>query len=35
MQHVDQVAHLDRLLGLVRTNTRDDAPGLSHAPSLR
>ena len=32
MQHVDQVAHLDRLLGLVRTNTRDDAPGLSHAP---
>jgi phenylpropionate dioxygenase-like ring-hydroxylating dioxygenase large terminal subunit len=32
MQHVDQVAHLDRLLGLMRTNTRDDAPGLSHAP---
>jgi phenylpropionate dioxygenase-like ring-hydroxylating dioxygenase large terminal subunit len=32
MQHVDQVAHLDRLLDLVRTDTRDDAPGLSHAP---
>ena len=32
MRHVDQVAQLERLLGLVRTNTRDDAPGLSHAP---
>jgi phenylpropionate dioxygenase-like ring-hydroxylating dioxygenase large terminal subunit len=32
MQHVDQVAQLERLLGLMRTNTRDDAPGLSHAP---
>ena len=32
MQQVDQVAQLERLLGLVRTNTRDDAPGLSHAP---
>src|SRR5580698_2665527 len=32
MRQVDQVAHLERLLGMVRTNTRDDAPGLSHAP---
>ncbi|HEY2871329.1 MAG TPA: aromatic ring-hydroxylating dioxygenase subunit alpha [Reyranella sp.] len=32
MQQVDQVAQLERLLGMVRTNTRDDAPGLSHAP---
>jgi phenylpropionate dioxygenase-like ring-hydroxylating dioxygenase large terminal subunit len=26
------VAFLERLLDMVRTNTRDDAPGLSHAP---
>ena len=32
MRQFDQVAQLERLLGLVRTNTRDDAPGLSHAP---
>jgi phenylpropionate dioxygenase-like ring-hydroxylating dioxygenase large terminal subunit len=32
MRQADQVAHLERLLGMVRTNTRDDAPGLSHAP---
>jgi phenylpropionate dioxygenase-like ring-hydroxylating dioxygenase large terminal subunit len=32
MHHADQVAHLERLLAMVRTNTRDDAPGLSHAP---
>ena len=32
MQQADQVAQLERLLGFVRTNTRDDAPGLSHAP---
>ena len=32
MQYVDQVAQLERLLNLMRTNTRDDAPGLSHAP---
>jgi phenylpropionate dioxygenase-like ring-hydroxylating dioxygenase large terminal subunit len=32
MRHFDQVAYLERLLGMVRTNTRDDAPGLSHAP---
>jgi phenylpropionate dioxygenase-like ring-hydroxylating dioxygenase large terminal subunit len=32
MQQADQVTHLERLLGMVRTNTRDDAPGLSHAP---
>ena len=32
MKQVDQVAQLERLLGFVRTNTRADAPGLSHAP---
>jgi len=32
MRQADQVAQLERLLGLLRTNTRDDAPGLSHAP---
>jgi phenylpropionate dioxygenase-like ring-hydroxylating dioxygenase large terminal subunit len=32
MRQADQVAQLERLLGMVRTNTRDDAPGLSHAP---
>ncbi len=31
MQQADQVAYLERLLRLSRTNTRDDAPGLSHA----
>jgi phenylpropionate dioxygenase-like ring-hydroxylating dioxygenase large terminal subunit len=32
MRHADQVAYIERLLGMARTNTRDDAPGLSHAP---
>ena len=32
MRQADQIAQLERLLGMVRTNTRDDAPGLSHAP---
>jgi phenylpropionate dioxygenase-like ring-hydroxylating dioxygenase large terminal subunit len=32
MRQADQVTHLERLLAMVRTNTRDDAPGLSHAP---
>jgi phenylpropionate dioxygenase-like ring-hydroxylating dioxygenase large terminal subunit len=32
MRQADQVAQLERLMGFVRTNTRDDAPGLSHAP---
>jgi phenylpropionate dioxygenase-like ring-hydroxylating dioxygenase large terminal subunit len=32
MRQADQVAQLERLLGLVRTNTREDAPGLSYAP---
>lgn len=32
MRHADQVAYLERLLAMARTNTRDDAPGLSHAP---
>jgi phenylpropionate dioxygenase-like ring-hydroxylating dioxygenase large terminal subunit len=31
MQHADQVAYLERMLNMVRTNTRDDGPGLSHA----
>jgi phenylpropionate dioxygenase-like ring-hydroxylating dioxygenase large terminal subunit len=30
MQHADQVAYLERMLEMVRTNTRDDGPGLSH-----
>jgi len=30
MQHADQVAYLERMLNMVRTNTRDDGPGLSH-----
>ena len=30
MQHVDQVAYLERMLDMVRTNTRDDGPGISH-----
>ncbi len=30
MQHADQVAYLERMLDMVRTNTRDDGPGLSH-----
>lgn len=30
MRHADQVAYLDRMLHMVRTNTRDDGPGLSH-----
>src|SRR5271154_6137817 len=32
MRHADQVAYIERLLAMARTNTRDDAPGLSHAP---
>jgi phenylpropionate dioxygenase-like ring-hydroxylating dioxygenase large terminal subunit len=31
MRHGDQLAYMERLLGMVRANTRDDAPGLSHA----
>jgi phenylpropionate dioxygenase-like ring-hydroxylating dioxygenase large terminal subunit len=31
MRHADQVAYIQRLLRMSRTNTRDDAPGLSHA----
>ena len=30
MQHADQVAYLERMLSMVRTNTRDDGPGVSH-----
>ena len=30
MRHADQVAYLERMLRMVRTNTRDDGPGLSH-----
>lgn len=30
MRQTDQVAYLERMLGMVRTNTRDDGPGLSH-----
>jgi len=30
MQHADQVAYLERMLRMVRTNTRDDGPGLSY-----
>src|SRR5471030_2368995 len=30
MQHADQVAYLERMLDMVRTNTRDDGPGISH-----
>jgi len=30
MQHTDQVAYLERMLDMARTNTRDDGPGLSH-----
>ena len=32
MQHADQVAYLERMLNMVRTNTRDDGPGISHTP---
>jgi len=32
MQHADQVAYLERMLRMVRTNTRDDGPGVSHTP---
>ncbi len=32
MRHADQVTYLERMLGMVRTNTRDDGPGLSHTP---
>ena len=32
MRHADQVTYIERLLAMARTNTRDDAPGLSHAP---
>ena len=30
MRQVDQVAYLERMLHMVRTNTRDDGPGVSH-----
>jgi phenylpropionate dioxygenase-like ring-hydroxylating dioxygenase large terminal subunit len=30
MRHADQVAYLERMLDMVRTNTRDDGPGVSH-----
>src|SRR5258708_6125852 len=30
MKHADQVAYLERMLSMVRTNTRDDGPGVSH-----
>src|SRR5438270_7404304 len=30
MKHADQVAYLERMLHMVRTNTRDDGPGVSH-----
>jgi phenylpropionate dioxygenase-like ring-hydroxylating dioxygenase large terminal subunit len=30
MRHADQVAYLERMLDMVRTNTRDDGPGISH-----
>lgn len=32
MRHSDQVAYLERMLRMVRTNTRDTGPGLSHTP---
>ena len=32
MRHADQVGYLERMLRMVRTNTRDDGPGLSHTP---
>ena len=32
MQHADQVAYIERMLKMVRTNTRDDGPGVSHTP---
>jgi phenylpropionate dioxygenase-like ring-hydroxylating dioxygenase large terminal subunit len=32
MQHSDQVAYIERMLGMVRANTRDDGPGPSHTP---
>jgi phenylpropionate dioxygenase-like ring-hydroxylating dioxygenase large terminal subunit len=32
MRHADQVAYLERMLTMVRTNTRDDGPGISHTP---
>jgi phenylpropionate dioxygenase-like ring-hydroxylating dioxygenase large terminal subunit len=30
VQHADQVAFLERMLAMVRNNTRDDGPGVSH-----
>ncbi|MEA2810967.1 MAG: hypothetical protein QOJ17_5108, partial [Rhodospirillaceae bacterium] len=30
MRSSDQVAYLERMLGMVRANTRDDGPGVSH-----
>jgi phenylpropionate dioxygenase-like ring-hydroxylating dioxygenase large terminal subunit len=30
MKHTDQVTYLERMLNMVRTNTRDDGPGISH-----
>jgi phenylpropionate dioxygenase-like ring-hydroxylating dioxygenase large terminal subunit len=33
MRHADQVAFLERMLVMLRTDTREDGPGLSHAPA--
>src|SRR5260370_21115712 len=30
MKHADQVGYLERMLTMVRTNTRDDGPGVSY-----
>jgi phenylpropionate dioxygenase-like ring-hydroxylating dioxygenase large terminal subunit len=32
MQRADEIAYIDRLLGMARANRRDDAPGLGHTP---
>src|SRR5215471_2889428 len=32
MKHADQVDYLERMLNMVRTNSRDEAPGVSHTP---
>ena len=32
MRHADQVAYLERMLHMVRTNTRDDGPGIILTP---
>ena len=33
MRHPDQVAFLERMLAMVRTDSREDGPGLSHTPA--